>query len=220
MNRTPDHRTWPPELPPATPPTGDTNQNPAGLGLFALLREDLRTHGSDLFDQGFWALAVHRFGNWRMGIRPKLVRAPFTLLYRLGRKSVQWLCGIKLDYTVKLGRRVHIWHFGGMVLGAESIGDDVHIRQNTTFGVARRDRVGKPIIQDRVDIGCGACILGRIVIGHDAVIGANAVVLDHVPPHAVAVGIPARIIKHEGNSHNSATEATTETVTKAEPRDR
>ena len=42
--------------------------NPPGIGLFALLREDLRTHDGNLFEQGFWAVAVHRFGNWRMGL--------------------------------------------------------------------------------------------------------------------------------------------------------
>src|SRR5690242_3301074 len=174
---------------------GARNLNPPGLGLFALLREDLRTHSGDFFDQGFWAVAVHRFGNWRMGL-PKLLRWPFTLLYRFLHKWVQWTCGITLPYTVRLGRRVRIWHHGGMVLHAQSIGDDVHIRQNTTFGIARKDRLYElPTIEDRVDIGCGAVLLGRITVGHDSVIGANAVVLQDVPPNSVAVGVPARVVK-------------------------
>src|SRR5207253_6510268 len=140
-------------------PRGDRNENPPGIGLFALLREDLRTHGGDLFDQGFWAVATHRFGNWRMGFW-KFVRAPLTLIYRFLFKWVQWTCGITLPYTTKLGRRVRIWHHGGMVLVARSIGDEVHIRQNTTFGVVRRNQNEEiPVIDDRVDIGCGACIL-------------------------------------------------------------
>ena len=107
------------------------------------------------------------------------------------------MCGIKLSYTVKVGRRVHIWHFGGMILGARSIGNDVHIRQNTTFGVARRGDPPnkKPTIEDRVDIGCGAVIVGEITIGHDSQIGANAVVLESVPPGSVVVGIPGKVIK-------------------------
>src|SRR5215218_2805876 len=175
---------------------GDRDENPPGLGLLALLREDLRTHDGGLFEQGFWAVAVHRFGNWRMGLRPKIVRAPLSLLYRLLFKWVQWTCGITLPYTVRLGRRVRIWHHGGMVLHAESIGDDVHIRQNTTFGIARRDQLYElPTIEDRVDIGCGAVILGDITVGHDSVVGANAVVLKDVPPHSVAVGVPAKVVK-------------------------
>ena len=100
-------------------PKGDTNQNPPGIGLWALLREDLRTHDGKLFEQGFWAVAVHRFGNWRMGVRPRLLRAPLTLLYRAMNKWVEWTCGISLPYTTKLGRRVRIWHFGGMFLQLE-----------------------------------------------------------------------------------------------------
>jgi serine O-acetyltransferase len=186
-----------PHAAPAAPPInrGERNLNPAGVGLLALLREDLRTHDGNVFEQGFWAVAVHRFGNWRMGL-PRLLRLPCTLLYRCLVRWVEWTCGITLPYTVRLGRRVRIWHHGGMVLHARSIGDDVHIRQNTTFGIARRDELhALPVIEDRVDIGCGAAILGSVTVGHDSVIGANAVVLRDVPPHSVAVGVPAKVVK-------------------------
>jgi serine O-acetyltransferase len=182
---------------PAAAPRGHgaRNLNPAGIGLFALLREDLQTHDGNVWEQGFWAVAVHRLGNWRMGI-PKLLRFPFTLLYRMLFKWVEWTCGITLPYTVKLGRRVRIWHHGGMILHAASIGNDVHIRQNTTFGIARKDKLFElPTIEDRVDIGCGAVILGSVTVGHDSTIGANAVVLKDVPPRSVAVGVPAKVVK-------------------------
>jgi serine O-acetyltransferase len=175
---------------------GAINQNPPGIGLLALLREDRRTHGGKWLEQGFWAVAVHRFGNWRMGVRPRVLRPPFSLLYRFLEKWVEWTCGITLPYTVTLGRRVRIWHHGGMVLHAKRIGDDVHVRQNTTFGVARRDRLYElPVIEDRVDIGCGAVVLGDVTVGHDSVIGANAVVLKDVPPFSVAAGVPAKVVK-------------------------
>ena len=61
---------------------GDRDLNPPGIGLLALFREDLRTHDNDFMEPGFWAVALHRFGNWRMGIRFKLLRSPMTLLYR------------------------------------------------------------------------------------------------------------------------------------------
>lgn len=175
---------------------GAANQNPPGLSLWALIREDKRNHYNSVWEQGFWALAVHRYGNWRMSIRSKLLRAPFSLLYKMLNKWVEWTCGISLPYTVKVGRRVRIWHHGGMILNAASIGDDVQIRQNTTFGVVRTNHNFElPIIEDRADIGVGVCILGAITIGHDSVIGANAVVLKDVPPFSVAVGVPARVIK-------------------------
>ncbi len=176
---------------------GEKNLNPAGISLFALLKEDFRTNERNLFAQGFWAIAVHRFGNWRMGIRPKLLRAPFSVLYKILYKFVEWTCGISLDYATKVGRRVHLWHHSGMILSCRSIGDDGHIRQNTTFGVARRgDPVTqRPVIGDRVDIGVGAVIVGPIRIGSDSVIGANAVVLKDIPPYSVAVGVPAEVVK-------------------------
>lgn len=185
---------------PEPPPLwiGDSNGNPAGIGLLVLLREDLHTHDGNVFEQGFWAVGVHRLGNWRMGIRWKIVRAPLTLLYRMAAKFVEWTCGITLPYTTKLGRRVRIWHHGGMVLHARSIGNDVHIRHNTTFGVARRDdNRAIPVIEDGVDIGCGACVLGDVIVGRGSVIGANSVVLHDIPAFSVAVGAPARVVKSQ-----------------------
>lgn len=178
---------------------GDRDGNPRGLGLLGLLREDLRTHDGKILEQGFWAIAVHRFGNWRMGVRPKLLRAPLTALYAALVKWVEWTCGISLPYTVGLGRRVRIWHHGGMILHARSIGDDVQIRQNTTFGIVAADRpLGIPTIGDRADIGCGACILGDVVVGDDCRIGANAVVIADVPAGSTAVGVPARVVRGPG----------------------
>ena len=127
---------------------------------------------------------------------PKPIRVPMTILYRFLYKWVEWTCGISLPYTVGLGRRVRIWHHGGMILHARSIGDDVTIRQNTTFGLVCPGRpLEIPTIEDRVDIGCGACVLGNVTIGHDSRIGANAVVLSDIPAGTTAVGVPARVIK-------------------------
>lgn len=174
---------------------GKVNQNPAGLGLWGLIKEDYITHGGRFFEQGFWAVALHRFGNWRMDL-PKVLRAPCSLLHRILFAWVEWTCGITLPYTVKLGRRVRIWHHSGMILNAASIGNDCHIRQNTTFGVSRtHENYQLPVIEDRVDIGCGVAILGAVRVGHDSVIGANAVVIKDVPPFAVVGGVPAKVIR-------------------------
>lgn len=175
------------------PNPGDRNQNPADIGFFQLIAEDFRTHESNLFVPGFWAVAIHRFGNWRMDIRPRLLRLPFSLLYNILHAFMSGFFGINLSYSVKLGRRVCLWHHGGMFLGAISIGDDVTIRHNTTMGVLHKDdKWKKPIIEDRVDIGSGACILGDVTVGHDSVIGANSVVARSFPPHSTVFGVPAR----------------------------
>lgn len=176
---------------------GDANLNPTELSFFALLKEDFATYDRSLLELGLWAVWNHRFGNWRMNIKPKILRAPFSLIYKVAYYWITWFWGIKLDYTVQLGRRVRIWHHGGMILGARSIGNDVHIRQNTTFGLAdRRDPNAKPIIGNGVEIGTGAVILGNIVIGDGAIVGANAVVTRDVPPHAMVGGVPAKLIKY------------------------
>ena len=173
---------------------GRFDRNPPGLTLRALILEDYATHGRDFFAQGFWAIAVHRFGNWRMGVGSGVLRAPLTLLYRILAKHVQWLCGIDLTYTVKVGRRVRIWHQGGMTLEALEIGDDVQIRQNTTFGLRRHGdaRWLKPVIGAGCQIGAGAVVVGPIMVGEGSTVGANVVLAQDVPPHSiVTVAKPA-----------------------------
>jgi len=173
---------------------GSANENPKSIGFLALIKEDFVTYERNIFDQGFWAVSVHRFGNWRMSLKPKLLRAPFTLLYRFLNKCVQVFGGIKLDYNVKVGRRVRLWHFGGMIIGAKSIGNDVQIRQNTTIGLVRTGSKGKPIIEDEVDIGAGACLLGPIIIGKGSVIGANSVVMKDIGSYSLVQGNPGKVV--------------------------
>jgi serine O-acetyltransferase len=174
-------------------PHGSTNQNPRDIGLIRLLAEDFRTHDHQLFEPGFWVVALHRLGNARMSVRPKLLRAPLSLAYRTAFIGMNWLWGIDLLYTVKLGRRVRIWHHGCIVLAPHSIGDDVHIRHKTTLGIARRvDKHLRPTIGNRVDIGVGACVLGDVNVGDDCVIGANSVVVRDLAAGSTAVGAPAR----------------------------
>lgn len=129
-----------------------------------------------------------------MGL-PKPLRIPATLLYRMMFRLVSRSTGIYLPYTVRVGRRVRLEHFGGMILVAQWIGDDVTIRQNTTFGIARLDGLeDRPVIGDRAEIGVGAVILGSVLVGEDAVVGANAVVRRDVAPGTVVGGVPAREI--------------------------
>jgi serine O-acetyltransferase len=161
---------------------GSSNMNPKNIGFWALIKEDFDTHHNDILAQGFFALFVHRLGNWRMSISFKLLRFPFSILYCILSKMTQVFCGIKLDYTVHVGRRVKIEHFGGMILGARSIGDDVVIRQNTTFGIRdTSDLSAKPIIESNVNIGAGVVIIGDITIGRGSKIAPNSVVVSDVP---------------------------------------
>src|SRR5207248_3062801 len=72
------------------------------LGLFAQLREDWIAHGRDWTRPGFRAVAVHRFGNWRMRIGNKMLRAPFSVIYRMMFRYVRNHYGIELPYSVVL----------------------------------------------------------------------------------------------------------------------
>ena len=99
------------------------------------MAEDWEAHGRDHSLPGFRAVAVHRFGNWRMGVSPRLLRAPLSLLYRSMFRYVRNVYGIELPYTVKLGRRVVFEHQGNIVIhGAAEIGDRCIIRQGVTIG--------------------------------------------------------------------------------------
>lgn len=171
---------------------GDRNGNPGSLGLRELIAEDYRTHDRDWFSEGFWVLFWHRFGNWRMGL-PKPLRMPMTLIYRVMFRWVSRSTGIYLPYTVRVGRRVRLEHFGGMILVAQRIGDDVTIRQNTTFGIARLHELeDRPVIGNRVEVGAGAVVLGAVKVGDGAVIGANSVVLRDVPRVPWSAACPPR----------------------------
>lgn len=186
-----------------SPTKGSMNGNPSGISFLMLLKEDFQTYDKDLHEPGFWAVAVHRFGNWRMGIRCKVLRAPCTFIYRTAFRRINKAWGIDLCYTVTLGRRVRMWHHGGMVLGAQSIGNDVHIRHGTTFGLLNRNNTTKkPIIEDRADIGVGVCILGDVTVGHDSVVGANSVVVRDVEPNTTVFGVPARRVNIVENAQN------------------
>jgi len=171
--------------------------------MFANLKEDFKTYKGDWSCQGFWVMVVYRFGCWRYTIKSGLIRKPFSLLYKVLYKFIQVITGIELPCEVTVGKNFRIDHFGGIVIsGFASFGDNCVIRDGVTVGLRRVDDPVAPQIGNNVDIGTGAKVLGGITIGDDVVIGANAVVLEDVPPNSIAVGVPARIKtrgKHASN---------------------
>jgi serine O-acetyltransferase len=179
------------DTPPVDPRSADE------VPLPELLAEDFATYEYSWLEPGLWAVVVHRVGaraNRSAGLR----RRSLLAAHRLASTAVDWVWGIHLPRTLHLGRRVRIWHFGSLVLNARSIGNDVHFRHDTTLGPVRsadRNRPeALPVIEDRVEIGSGACIVGGITVGRGAHVGANAVVLEPVPAGATVFGVPARII--------------------------
>lgn len=186
-------------LHPATPVDASAAAD-AKLGLWAQIREDYQAHRRDWTRPGFRAVAVHRFGVWRMSVRSKLLRAPLSLLYRAMYRRVRNVYGIELPYSAALGRRVIFEHQSGIVIhGNSRIGDDCVIRQNVTLGIRRENELAAaPTLGRGVSVGAGAVILGGVTIGDGAQIGANAVVVKDVPAGATAVGVPAKLLGQPG----------------------
>lgn len=138
---------------------------------------------------GVWALALHRVAHW-------LFRGELYLLARIVNHLSRALTAIDIHPGAVIGSNFFIDH-GFVVIGETAeIGDDVTIYQCVTLGGTSPDNgVGgkrHPTISDGAIIGSGAQVLGPIIVGPRARVGANAVVTKDVPAGAVMVGIPAR----------------------------
>ncbi len=158
------------------------------------VRQDFKAHGSLWGAQGFWVLLVYRFGRWRYGVRPSLLRKFFSFIYHILYKLVQIATGVDLPCEVLIGSNFVIDHFGGIVIsGYSKFGDNCRIRNGVVVGLQHVHEPCAPVIGNNVDIGTGAKVLGAISIGDNVLIGANAVVIHNVPSNSIAVGVPATI---------------------------
>lgn len=107
----------------------------------------------------------------------------------------QLLTGAEIAPGATFGEGFRIHHSDGIVVSPDVVGgNDVHLYQQVTLGESWGDKMGAPKLGNRVVIFAGAKVLGDISIGDGARVGANAVVLEDVPPEAVVVGIPARVV--------------------------
>ena len=122
------------------------------------------------------------------------------LFYRIRTK---WGIEIQRDATIDEG--LYIGHHGGIVIsGGAVIGKNVNISQNVTIGVSGEgENRGCPVIGDNVYIAPGAKIFGKITIGNNVKIGANAVVFKDIPENAIVVLEPGyKIVSYKGNLQN------------------
>jgi serine O-acetyltransferase len=150
---------------------------------------------------GFHALMAHRLANW-------LWRSGFKTLGRVVSQTARWLTGIEIHPGARIGQRLFIDHGMGTVIGEMAVvGDDVTLYQGVTLGgispsVNSAAQVGvkrHPTLEDRTIVGAGAQVLGNIVVGAGARVGAASVVLKDVPPGAAVVGNPGRIVMPKGS---------------------
>ena len=143
---------------------------------------------------GVKAVFFHRIANF-------FHLAKFHLVARIISQLSRFLTGIEIHPGAKIGKNLFIDHGMGVVIGETSeIGNNVTIYHMATLGgIApsinsndQRQVKRHPTLSDCVVVGSGAQILGPVMIGANAKVGANAVVTKDVPENAVMVGIPAK----------------------------
>ena len=143
---------------------------------------------------GVKAVFFHRIANF-------FSIAKLDLIARIISQFSRFLTGIEIHPKAKIGENLFIDHGMGVVIGETSeIGNNVTIYHMVTLGGIspsinsdnQRDSKRHPTLMDNVVVGSGAQVLGPVVIGKNAKIGANAVVTKDVPENAVMVGIPAK----------------------------
>jgi serine O-acetyltransferase len=141
-----------------------------------------------LFDSGFQALAAYRLGH-------ALATRRIPVLPAICRRWAIGACGVDILPWAEIGGGCIIAHGVGLVVGGYTvIGEDCTLLHGVTLGEARFDELDYPRVGDRVTIGAGAIVLGKVVIGDDATIAAGSVVLDDVPAGATVAGVPARVV--------------------------
>jgi serine O-acetyltransferase len=171
--------------------------------MFSRIREDIQC----VFDRdpaarsvfevitcypGFHALQLHKVNHffWTLGLR---------WFPRLGSHIARFLTGIEIHPGAVIGRRVFIDHGMGVVIGETAeIGDGCTLYHGVTLGGVSWDK-GKrhPTLGKGVVVGAGAKILGPFIVGDNAKVGSNSVVVKAVPEGATVVGIPARVVEHD-----------------------
>ena len=142
---------------------------------------------------GVHATIYYRFAHW-------LHRHQLCFLARCISQWARFWTGIEIHPGATIGRRLVIDHGMGIVIGETAeIGDDCLLYQGVTLGGTGKDQ-GKrhPTLGNNVMVGSGARVLGPFKVGDNARIAAGAVVLSAVPPNCTAVGVPARIVRVNG----------------------
>jgi serine O-acetyltransferase len=151
-----------------------------------------------LKEQSIWALAVYRFGQRVDRRKPGLARWLLERVYWLIYRVTETLTGISIPKSVQVGPGLRIHHFGTIIVHADAIlGANCTLRHGVTIG-NRHDDGPVPVLEDDVDVGAYAQILGGVRIGRGAKIGAMSVVLHDVPAGGTVVGNPARLVAHQG----------------------
>lgn len=163
--------------------TAYKENDPAARGKLSVL----------LLYPGVHAIIYHRIAHWFY------LRKCF-FISRLISQWARLATGIEIHPGAQIGKRLVIDHGMGIVIGETTIiGDDCLLYQGVTLGGSGKEK-GKrhPTLGNNVLVGAGAKVLGSFKVGDNARIAANAVVLNEIPDHATAVGVPAKVVRVAG----------------------
>ncbi|RXZ83383.1 serine acetyltransferase [Paenibacillaceae bacterium] len=166
------------------------------------LRQDLRAaKGSALStilaNRGFHALLFYRIS--RMLWKRKIPLIPLVLT-----RFIQVLYSIDIDYRARIEGGCIIVHGCGLVIGKGAVvGRNAKLYHGVTLGASHGSKGGFPMLGDNVMVGCGAKLLGKITVGSNVMIGANAVVVENIPNDCTAIGIPAKVIRNKDKSNST-----------------
>jgi serine O-acetyltransferase len=165
--------------------------------MFENLRRDLPKytfygHGRWYINSGFWIVAIYRFGMWTDSLPSKVLQIPLWILYLLLKQLFRnnhvllWA-----GRGTRIGPGLRLIHPINVLIGQHvEIGEDCLIFNDVTLGSGQE----MPKIGNNVTIYPGARVLGRVVIGDNAVIGANCVVMKDIPSNSVLLAAPGRVI--------------------------
>jgi len=156
---------------------------------------------STMLAPGVRAMVIFRFGQW-IDKQNILIKAPLAPIYFFLNQRVKWKFGIQIPKSAQIGEGFYIGHYGGINIAADAkIGKNVNISQLVTIGESGQgDKWGAPTIGDGTFIGAGAKVIGKITVGNNVKIGANAVIYKDIPDNAIVVSYPGyKILSYDGN---------------------
>lgn len=122
--------------------------------------------------------------------------------YRNRLNHYRFKYGFDISPTTAIGPGFYLGHFGGVVISPHAVlGANVNIAQGVTIGATSRgSKLGAPTLEDRVWVGANAILVGRITIGREALIAPGAYVNFDVPPKAVVLGNPGKVVAETGSA--------------------
>lgn len=153
-----------------------------------------------LWKESFQITFWFRIGTYLQQKKNPVVKL-LWLMVKLLYKHKQHKIGIQLPLTTKIEGGLQFFHYNCIIIAQSVvIGKNANIHQGVTIGrVFSGKYAGVPTLGDNVVVFAGAKLLGKIHVGDNAVIGANAVVTKDVPANCVVAGVPAKIISEDSS---------------------